>query len=95
MKKLEKENNYDIIKDYWISYIELCWIKMLESIKMVKLEMDSLVYLKNNKPSIIENQQNAASNNVKKGIEMLKITVKFFLEISLITSKVLIRITSF
>ena len=78
-KKFEKEKEYDNIRDYWISYMELCWIKMLESIKMIKLEGESIKYLKENKDNI-ENQQTSSAaniniNNVKKGIELLKITV--------------------
>jgi len=47
---------------------------------MVKLEMDSISYLRENKNNI-ENQLSLPStgnfnvNNVKKGIELLKITV--------------------
>lgn len=54
---------------------------MLESIKMVKLEIESITYLKDNKNNLENQLQNSSLtsnfnvNNVKKGIELLKITV--------------------
>jgi len=71
IKKLEKEGNYDNIRDYWISYLELCWIKMLESIKFIKLEGDSIKYIKDNKANFA---QQSEKPTVKKGLEMMKIT---------------------
>jgi len=74
IKKMEKEGNYDNIKDYWISYLELCWIKMLESIKLINMEMESIKYLKENKSKIASQTAQNENKNVKKGLEMLKIT---------------------
>ena len=54
----------------------MCWIKSLESIKMVKLENDSIVYLKENVNLINIQTANINNSNIKKGIELLKITVK-------------------
>ena len=59
-----------------MSYLELCWIKMIESIKMIKLERDSIKYLKNNSVLLQSEKTQSSQSNVKKGLELLKITVK-------------------
>ena len=49
---------------------------MIESIKMIKLERDSIKYLKNNSVLLQSEKTQSSQSNVKKGLELLKITVK-------------------
>ena len=51
---------------------------MIESIKMIKLERDSIKYLKNNSVLLQSEKTQSTQSNVKKGLELLKITVKPF-----------------
>jgi hypothetical protein len=37
------------MRDFWVSYLELCWLKMLENIKSIKMEIESIKYIKEQK----------------------------------------------
>lgn len=78
IKKYEKEKNYDNIRDYWVAYLELCWVKMIDSIKSIKSEQEMISFGKTNKEEIEKARSMAQKANitgVKKGLELLKITV--------------------
>lgn len=47
-KRIEKEQNYDDNREYWIMQLEMCWMKTLEAVKFAKMELDAIEYNKNN-----------------------------------------------
>ena len=71
---------------------------------MINLELDSIKYLKENKDKIQNSSQNYQNSkngntsnpqNIKKGLELLKITVNIYLIFSLITLKQSIQTANF
>lgn len=45
LKKIEKEKDYDGNREYWESYLKISIISMFETIKMIKMELDSIDYV--------------------------------------------------
>ena len=46
LKKIEKEKDYENNREYWIDYLDLNWLKMIENIKFVMMEIDSIKHIK-------------------------------------------------
>lgn len=46
---LAEKKNEDYSRDFWIDYLNLSWKKMIENMKAIKMELESMSFLKNMK----------------------------------------------
>jgi hypothetical protein len=66
--------NYDNSRDFWIAYIEMAWLKMIENIKMIKMEQDSIKFIKTQKKTGEYDKLREQDEKTKnKKMEVLKI----------------------
>ena len=72
IKKIEKEEDFDDSREYWIDYLNLCIVKMYENIKMVNLEIDSLAYMEKMKKQDVPKEP-PKNQKPKEKMEVLKI----------------------
>lgn len=73
LKKIEKEKDYDDNREYWESYLNICVIKMFETIKMIKMEIDSIDYLEKKKQGNSIQDTDPKTEKPKGKMEMLVI----------------------
>ena len=74
IKKIEKEDidKIDENREYWVSYLNLCIVKMFESIPMINMEIDAINHMEKMKKNPQEQPQNPKPSEHKK-IETLTI----------------------
>ena len=76
IKKIEKEQEYDGNREYWVDYLNLCIVKMYENIKMIKLEIESINYMEKAKKNPQNNVPKQMPNDPKQKGKMEILQIK-------------------
>jgi hypothetical protein len=87
IKKIEKDLQCEEHREFWVSYVELCWIKMMDNLKMLKLEIESLAYIAevNKNPDLKAKLEKERMGDMNKKMEFVNIPVSIPVIILLIT----------
>ena len=49
--KIAEKRNEDNSREYWVNYLSLSWKKVIENLRTIKMEFESLSFIKNMKDS--------------------------------------------